>query len=111
MRTFATGATSNDDTDKLDFEGFLSPLLLHEFAKYMHRNRHLDDGTLRASDNWQAGIPQSEHIKSAWRHFFDWWDLHRANNGRYSRAALIEALCGVIFRAMGYLHEELKVKE
>ena len=52
MRTFDTGATRDTDSDKLDFDGFLSPLALEAFAEYMHRHRQVADGSLRASDNW-----------------------------------------------------------
>jgi len=51
MRTFKTGATRNDDTGKLDFEGFLSPIALEKFAEYMHKNRIQADGNVRDSDN------------------------------------------------------------
>lgn len=34
MRKFDTGATRNDDSNNLDFEGFLSPLALQAFAEY-----------------------------------------------------------------------------
>ena len=52
MRKFDTGATRNNDETRLDYEGFLSPLVLERFAQYIHKNRVQDDGTIRASDNW-----------------------------------------------------------
>jgi hypothetical protein len=51
MRTFKTGATRNDDSNKLDFEGFLSPTALEHFAEYMNKNRVQADGNIRDSDN------------------------------------------------------------
>lgn len=104
IRRFETGATRNTDDDKLDYEGFLSPLVIKRFAEYMHKHRVQADGQLRASDNWQKGMPKTSYIKSGWRHFMDWWLEHR--NGQ-SREGLEDALCGVMFNAMGYLHEVL----
>jgi hypothetical protein len=63
------------------------------------------DGELRASDNWQHGMPLDCYIKSGFRHFIDWWLEHR---GERSRAGLEDALCGLMFNVMGYLHEILK---
>jgi hypothetical protein len=105
MRTFASGATRNLDSDKYDFEGFLSPAVLERFGMYMHGHRVQDDGTLRASDNWQKGIPKDQYIKSLLRHVIDVWKEHR---GLPSRDGLQDALCGVIFNSMGYLHEDIK---
>ena len=107
MRQFKTGATRNDDENKLDFEGFLSPLVLHRFAEYMHKHRIQSDGKLRSSDNWQKGIPKDTYMKSAWRHFHDWWMFHRGYKGREN---LEDALCALIFNTQGYLHEILKNK-
>src|SRR5262249_20215749 len=59
-RIFKTGATRDTDTGKLDYEGFLSPLVLKRYAEYMHQHRVMKDGAMRASDNWQRGIPLDE---------------------------------------------------
>jgi hypothetical protein len=104
MRHFNTGATRDDDLTKLDYEGFLSPLVLERFAEYMNKHRKQADGKLRASDNWQKGIPRDAYIKSAWRHFIDVWKFHRGLKGRDT---MEEALCALIFNTMGYLHEIL----
>jgi hypothetical protein len=101
-RTFSTGANRNSDKGKLDFEGYLSPIVLKIFGEYMEKHSHLEDGTQRESDNWQKGMPMSTYMKSGWRHFFDWWMEHR---GYKSRDGVDEALCGLIFNTMGYLHE------
>jgi hypothetical protein len=115
MRTFDTGATRDSEGDKLDYDGFLSPLALHRYAEYMHGHRVQADGTLRASDNWQHGIPQDVYRKSLWRHFLDVWRVHRgyrAFDGKDGHEiTLDEALCAVIFNAMGLLHEHLKEAE
>lgn len=105
MRTFETGATRDQDSSKLDFEGFLSPAVLVAFAEYMHKHRIQPDGRLRDSDNWQKGMPKTAYMKSGWRHFVDWWLLHR---GLPARENIVDALCALMFNAMGYLHEVLK---
>jgi len=105
VRHFESGANRSSEEGKPDFEGFLSPLVMERYGEYMHHHRALPDGTLRASDNWQKGIPQEAYLKSGWRHFMDWWALHRGLKGR---EGLEESLCALIFNASGYLHEVLK---
>ena len=105
IRTFKTGATRDNEEGKFDYEGFLSPLVLERYAQYMDKHRKQSDGNLRASDNWQKGIPKDAYMKSGWRHFMDWWKEHRGIN---SREGLEEALCALMFNVMGYLHEHLK---
>ena len=107
VRQFESGATRDTDDDKLDFEGFLSPLVIQAYAEYMHENRQQSDGNFRSSDNWQKGMPLDCYMKSGWRHFFDWWKEHR---GYSSRDGMIKALCGLLFNVQGYLHELLKEK-
>jgi hypothetical protein len=107
VRQFDTGATRDIDVDKYDYEGFLSPLVIERYGAYMHKNRLQRDGSLRDSDNWQKGIPLAAYIKSMYRHFMSVWKLYR---GLKSEEDLEEALCGVLFNSMGYLHEVLKVK-
>jgi len=107
MRKFKGGATRNINDDKYDYEAFLSPLVMEEFAKYMHKHRLQDDDTLRDGDNWQKGIPKEVYMKSAWRHFMDMWKEHR---GHKSRDGIKEAMCGLMFNIMGYFHEELREK-
>lgn len=111
MRQFDTGATRHTDEGKLDYEGFLSPLVLRRFAEYMHKNRVQADGGLRASDNWQKGIPMDAYMKSLLRHVMDTWTMHRqyiVADSDDLPGDLEEALCGVLFNAMGYLHELVK---
>lgn len=109
MRTFETGATRDLDSGKLDYEGFLSPIVLQRFAEYMHKNRITAKG-VRASDNWQKGIPFDVYMKSGTRHFMDWWLEHRkwCDTGDVDSHKIEEALCGVMFNAMGYLFELLQ---
>jgi hypothetical protein len=114
VRTFDTGATRDTDTNKLDYEGFLSPTALKRFAEFMNKNRVQRDGQLRDSDNWQKGIPMEAYMKSGFRHFFEWWELHRMSlNAPLSgemEEVLEEALTALFFNVQGYLHEHLKRK-
>lgn len=106
IRKFNTGATRDTATNKLDFEGFLSPLVLRRFAEYMHKNRLQTDGSLRDSDNWQKGIPKDAYMKSMWRHFFAVWEDYRGIGDNYE-----EDLCALLFNVQGLLHELLKEKK
>jgi hypothetical protein len=106
VRTFSTGANRDLDETKFDYEGFLSPVAIEAFGAYMHRNRHLRDGSIRDSDNWQKGIPMPVYMKSAWRHFHDWWFRHRHQVP--GDTYVIEHLCALIFNTQGYLHEIIK---
>ena len=108
MRQFETGATRNLDENKLDFEGFLSPLVLERFSEYMHTHRLQADGVLRDSDNWQKGIPVDAYMKSMWRHFFDVWKGHR---GLETPENKITNLCALMFNVQGMLHELIKLEE
>ena len=111
IRTFGTGANRGSEEGKLDFEGFLSPLVLERYAEYLHGHRELPDGSVRASDNWQRGMPLGVYMKSAWRHLHAWWTTHRGwRPGTTRDKRLEDAVCAVIFNASGYLHEVLKAK-
>ena len=114
MRTFDTGATRDTDDTKPDYEGFLSPLVIERFGQYMTKHRFQADGSARASDNWQKGIPLNVYIQSAFRHFLDWWLAHRHDRTlevRPSKQEMAEeALCALLFNVQGYLHELLKLK-
>lgn len=106
VRLFESGATRDQDVNKLDYEGFLSPRVLQRFAEYMHENRKQTDGALRDSDNWQKGIPKDAYMKSLLRHLMDVWLMHRAK--AYPAEDMEKALCAVIFNAQGYLFELLR---
>lgn len=103
MRYFDTGATRDTDEGKLDFEGFISPRVLYRFAQYMHHHRHQADGKLRASDNWQKGIPQEAYMKSLTRHFMELWLCWREGVGD----TINDTLCAILFNVQGLLHERL----
>lgn len=107
IREFETGATRDNNDDKLDFEGFFSPIVMLEFAKYMHKHRKLPDGSYRDSDNWQKGFGKGkEHydtvMESMFRHFHDLWMEHR---GFKSREGIINALMGIMFNVQSYAHQ------
>jgi hypothetical protein len=109
MRSFDTGATRDTAEGKLDFEGFVHPLFLEQFAKYMNMHRLQSDGTLRDSDNWQKGIPQDICMKSLFRHFFEMWKLHR--NGIYNREQYRDFMAGamgIIFNVQAYVLQDLQ---
>lgn len=109
VRMFPSGATRDTDENKLDYEGFLHPAVIKCFAEYMHKNRYQSDGTTRASDNWQKGMPKSQYMKSLWRHFMEIWTIQRTPSIQAtSRKALRDALCATMFNVMGMLFEDLK---
>lgn len=109
MRTFPSGAIRDSDDEKLDPEGFLSPLAINRYCEYMHRHRRQADGGLRSSDNWQKGMPVDAYMKSLCRHLHDAHLCHR-DCSAIARSSISDALCGVIFNAMGYLHELEKTR-
>ena len=112
VREFSTGATRNDDKEKLDYDGFLSPSALHEFALYMHSHRKQSDGNLRASDNWKKGISEEVYMKSLSRHYIDLWRLYKGevviNPDNNLPSTKNELLCAILFNTQGLLHESLK---
>ena len=103
VRTFESGATRDEMAQKPDYEGYLSPLVIERFGRYMLAHQQTPDGP-RASDNWQLGIPKDEYIKSLLRHVVTLWKAHRAGQGDQ------EALCAIMFNAMGYLLVLLKAE-
>lgn len=108
IRQFDTGATRDSAEGKLDYEGFLSPFVLEEYAKYMLHHRQQSDGSLRDSDNWQKGMPRKEVVKSLFRHFFALWKIHRGGQVFDERdgheVTAMEAACGILFNTMTYMH-------
>jgi hypothetical protein len=105
----STPGTRNEETNKLDPEGFYSPLVIRRFSEYLHKHRKLETGEVRASDNWQSGIPRDVYMKSLWRHFLDMW-LHHRGYHSVANEDLEDAICALIFNAQGYLFETLKAR-
>lgn len=115
IRQFNTGATRDSEEGKYDFEGFLSPIVIEAYAKYMHKHRKQSDGSLRDSDNWQKGFGDKHFdvcIKSLWRHFVDLWFLHRGyirKDGKDGHTITKEeALMAMLFNIMAYAYKFLK---
>ena len=106
MREFDSGATRDNIGDKPNYEGFLSPLVLEEFGRYMHQHRYQADGELRDGDNWQKGIPTDAYMDSLIRHMMDIW-LHHRGYPEKAREDLKEALCAVMFNVQGLLYNLL----
>lgn len=110
IRTFDTGATRDTDKDKLDYEGFLSPLVLERYARYLHKHRTQSDGQLRDSDNWQKMFGEKHFdvcIKSTLRHVIDVWKQHRGYKGEQS---IEDSICAILFNMQAYLFKILKAK-
>lgn len=105
MRQFDTGATRDSDDGKFDYEGFLNPLVIQEFGAYMHEHRLQKDGKLRASDNWQKGIPVDAYMKSLLRHVHSLWMHHR---GYATEENWRDSAMGILFNIQGYTLERLK---
>ena len=111
IRQFDTGANRNSDLEKMDFEGFLNPLVIERYGAYMHKHRKLADGTLRDSANWQKFFGddhKSVCMSSGWRHFLSWWKAHR---GYRTEEDIEESICALMFNAQAYLFKILSEKE
>jgi len=111
IRAFNTGATRDADTGKNDYDGFLSPLVLQAYGDYMTIHRIQSDGAVRDSDNWQKGFGDKHYdvcMKSLWRHFLDFWAIHRGYKRNDSKdgheITLIETTCAILFNVMAYMH-------
>ena len=115
VRAFASGATRDVDDKKYDYEGFLSPRAIRRYGEYMNKHKHQADGSIRASDNWQRGIPIPVYMKSLLRHTLDAHAIHRGlrtfDTKDGSEVGIEDTLCAILFNAFGYLHEHLKQKE
>ena len=108
LRVFGTGATRDLDNDKLDYEGYLSPKVIKRFAEYMRSHQSTAAG-LRASDNWQNGIPRDAYMKSLLRHVMELWIEHRDSGPTpRNRVSFEDVLCAIMFNAMGYLFELMR---
>lgn len=104
MRKFEGGATRDIDFSKYEYAGFLSPQVLEAFGAYMHECRKTAEG-LRASDNWQKGIPNEVYQHSFLRHAFDLWRVMR---GLPTADGELGATMGVLFNVMGFVFERIK---
>lgn len=108
MRTFGTGATRDIEEGKLDFEGFLSPIVLEAYGNYMNKHRKQADGKLRDSDNWKKHFGKNHYevcMKSLLRHVMDLW---LEEEGWASRDGIEDALMGSLFNIMAYADKYFK---
>lgn len=101
---YESGAKREADEDKVDPEGFLSPIVIEAYSQYMHFNRKMPDGTMRDGDDWQQGIPFNRLMRSMWRHFKDCWLEHRLWPTKQGR---VFNLCALLFNTQAYLHQVL----
>lgn len=115
MREFTTGAIRDDDKEKPDYEGFLSPLVIERYGEYMNKHRKQADGNLRDSDNWQKEFGDNHFavcMKSLYRHFLEVWFIHRGykrwDKQRNEEITIEEALMALLFNVMAYAHKLLK---
>lgn len=109
IRKFDSGATRNSDHGKYDYEAFLCPAVLERYAEFMHKHRHLEDGTLRDGDNWQKGIPMDQLVKSLTRHAMD-IRLHQRGFADKAVEPLDDSICAVIFNCMAMLRHLITAK-
>ncbi|KKL06730.1 hypothetical protein LCGC14_2593110 [marine sediment metagenome] len=113
MRQFNTGATRDVVEGKLSYVKGLSPISLRRYMQYLDSSRVQVGGNTRGFDNWKKGIDEDVYLDSMFRHVMDVWLLFDGynTNDNHGEVDLETALCGVIFNAMGFLHEVLDVEE
>jgi hypothetical protein len=104
---FPMGATRG-----MGHEAFLSPIVIERFSEYMNKHRLQPDGSVRAGDNWQKGIPLATYMKGMWRHVLHLWTRHRGYQvqDKLATADVEEDLCAILFNAQGMLFEIIKDK-
>lgn len=107
VRAFDTGATRSADVMRDDPEGYLSPIAIDRYCQYMTKHRLQPNGQIRASDNWQKGMPLPTFFKGMWRHFLHAWTRFRGYEVSDPGAAanMEEDLCAMLFNVQGALHE------
>lgn len=113
IRTFSSGSTRDTDKDKLNYIKALSPIVLQEYVAYLGRHRVQSNGQLRDWDNWKKGINKQVYLESLDRHLMALWLLHDGypSSDNHGPVTIKDSLNGIIFNAMGYLHEVLSEKE
>lgn len=107
MRRFETGANRDQNTNKVDYMGHISPLVTWRYGQYMNECRNLPDGTRRDADNWKRGMPFHVWLESLVRHMED---VKLIADGHYDVATtpdIEKALCAVLFNAQGLLYQIL----
>jgi hypothetical protein len=111
VRKFESGATRDTDKEKLNYIKALCPLVLQRYLQYLNKHRLQSDGSLRDFDNWKKGINKQAYLESMARHLLAVWLLHEnySAHDNHGPVTIEDSLCGVIFNAMGFLHEILKM--
>lgn len=107
-REFPSGATRDTALGKIDPARYLHPATILMYARYMNEKEIMSDGSRRAGDNWQRGIPPEELRSSLARHHLD-IDLHLKGCGKDAEESLDRALCGALFNTLALMlhhHEE-----
>lgn len=109
IRTFTSGATRDTDKGKLNYLKALSPLVLQRYVQYLDKHRLQTDGNYRDWDNWKLGIDKQTYRESRLRHEIAVWLLHEGYevSDNHGPVDIEDALCGIIFNAMGDLYEVL----
>lgn len=110
IRTFSTGATRDTDKDKPCYAGFLSPLVIQAYGRYMHEHRIQSDGGLRSPGNWKNHFGEDHFnvcMESLLRHVLDLWLEHE---GLESREGIEKAMMGIIFNITAYADKYYKDK-
>lgn len=113
LRKFGSGAIRDTNIGKLEYSGFLDPLVLKEFANYMNKHRNLPDGSIRGSSNWKGLFGENHEsicFDSLLRHIMDAWFIVEGYPEE-SREPLIEALCAILFNTQAWLYKVLLDKK
>lgn len=101
-REFPSGATRDTALGKIDPARYLHPATILMYARYMNEKEIMSDGSRRAGDNWQRGIPPEELRSSLARHHLD-VDLHLKGCGKDAEESLDRALCGALFNTLALM--------
>lgn len=107
VRVFESGATRSPLGNKLQYEGYLNPLVLKRFAEYMKKHQTQSNGEQRAADNWQKNIPLESLYDSKVRHDMDVW-LYARGYEEEMEEDIEEALCAVMFNTMAILKQVIE---
>lgn len=111
VRVFETGATRSSSNNKPDYEGYMSPVVMAEYGKYMLKHQVQENGELRDSDNWQKGMPVDEYFKSGFRHWHKSWSKWRGykmTDEKGKQVELRDELMAMKFNIDGIIHELYK---
>ena len=110
IRTFDTGAIRDTVDGKLNYIRTLSPLVMERYVKYIGEHRVQPDGSLRDWGNWKKGVPQEVYLEGQDRHHRAVWKLIQGYPAfdNHGPVTLQDSLCGVLFNAIGMLHDILE---